>query len=243
MRSRVQLGNEGKEGRRKGQVRLARREAIWIQPGEQEKEPAGMPLYLRSILPLFAASLLAVATFSLAEPAALPDGVSRVAVVFSGGHDTEAADRGRPVMLIAAALGVKPEVFRAAFSHVHPAGPGSGGPTEAEARANKAALLGALGSYGVTNERLDAVSDFYRYPPGRGGLWKNTPASANALVKDGVVVGYEVTDGGAGYTTAPTVSVPGIKATVAPTVEIRFGKDLPSNGVVSALRLPSTKDR
>ena len=202
-----------------------------------------MPLNLRSVLHLLAASLLAVAAASaVAEPAALPAGVTRVAVVFSEGHDTEAIDHGRPVVLIAAALGVKPGVFREAFSHVHPAGPGSGGPTETEARANKAALLGSLGPFGVTNERLDEVSDFYRYPPGRGRLWKNTPASANALVKDGVIIGYEVTGGGAGYTTAPTVSVPGIKAAVAPTVEIRFGKDLSSNGAVVALRLPSTKD-
>ncbi len=202
-----------------------------------------MPIHLRSVFPLIAASLLVVAAPAVAEPTALPAGVTRVAVVFSGGHDTVAADRGRPVRLIAAALGVPPEVFREAFSHVHPAGPGSGGPTEAEARANKAALLGALGSYAVTNERLDMVSDFYRYPPGRGGLWKNTPASANALVKDGAVIGYEVVSGGAGYTTAPAVSVPGIKAVAAPTVEIRFGKDLESNGAVAALRLPSTKDR
>ena len=91
---------------------------------------------------------------------------------------------------------LKPEVFREAFSHVHPAGPGSGGPTEAEARQNKAALMNALGKYGVTNDRLDAVSNYYRYPPGRGGLWKNKPASANALVKNGAVIGYEITSGG-----------------------------------------------
>jgi hypothetical protein len=50
-----------------------------------------------------------------------PAGVTKVPVVFSGGHDTVVVDRGRPVVLIAAALGVPDEVFREAFSHVRPA--------------------------------------------------------------------------------------------------------------------------
>ncbi len=68
--------------------------------------------------------------------------------MFSGGHETEGVDRGRPVKLIAAALGVPPQVFRETFTHVHPAAPDSGGPTDAEARANKAALMNALSSTG-----------------------------------------------------------------------------------------------
>ena len=165
----------------------------------------------------------------------LPQGVTRMPVVFSGGHQTEEVDHGRPVVLIAAALGVPPEVFREAFSRVHPASPGRG-PTGDEARANKAALLGALAPYGVTNERLDEVSDYYRYPPGRGGLWRNKAASANALVKRGVVIGYEITEGGAGYTTAPLVSVPGLKKATAQAV-LSFGTDLETNGAVSSLTI------
>ena len=127
-----------------------------------------------------------------ADPTPLPPDITRVPVVFSGGHETVGVDRGRPVGLIAAALGVSPEVFREAFTHVHPAGPGSGGPTDAEARQNKAALMDALGKYGVTDQRLNEVSNYYRYPPGRGGLWKTKPAAANALVKNGAVIGYEI---------------------------------------------------
>ena len=82
--------------------------------------------------------MTAVATISThAEPEALLKDATRVPVVFSGGRETEGVDHGRPVVLIAAALGVKPEVFREAFTHVHPAGPGSGGPTDAEARAQQ----------------------------------------------------------------------------------------------------------
>src|SRR5580700_3035865 len=84
-----------------------------------------------------------------ADPSSSVD-VTRVSVVFSGGHETDPRDGGRPVGLIAAALGVKPEVFRDAFSHIHPAAPNVG-PTGDEARKNKAALMEALGKYGITN--------------------------------------------------------------------------------------------
>lgn len=159
--------------------------------------------------------------------------MTRVPVVFSGGHETVGVVRGRPVVLIAAALGVAPEVFREAFSRVHASGPGRG-PTDDEARQNKAALMGALGKHGVTNERLDEVSNFYRYPPGRGNLWRTTPASANALVKDGAITGYEITDGGAGYASPPNVSVAGFED-AHPKVALNFGKDFESNGAVASM--------
>ncbi len=170
----------------------------------------------------------------------LPAGVTRVPVVFSGGHETDPVDHGRPVVLVAAALGVKPEVFRDAFSNVHPAGPGSGGPSDSEARANKAVLMNALGKHGVSNERLNEVSNFYRYPPGSRNLWKNQPAAASALVKDGAIIGYEVTSGGYGYTTSPTVTVPGITGAPA-KVEIAYGKDMEANGSVAAITLANAQ--
>jgi hypothetical protein len=170
----------------------------------------------------------------------LPAGVIRVPVTFSGGHDTVPVDHGRPVKLIAAAFGVPDEVFRETFSHVHPAGPGSGGPTDAEARTNKAALMNGLGKYGITNDRINTVSNFYRYPPGSRNLWRNQPASANALVKDGHVVGFEITHGGYGYTTVPTVSVPGLDG-VSAQVKVSYGKNFETNGAVSEITLSSSK--
>ncbi|MEA3212580.1 MAG: hypothetical protein QOE70_5637 [Chthoniobacter sp.] len=192
-------------------------------------------------LPLLSAALLLLLTAGLAQAQVAKD-VTRVPVVFSGGHETEGVDRGRPVILIAAALGVKPEVFREAFSHVHPAGPGSGGPTDAEARQNKKALMDALGKYGITNDRLDTVSNYYRYPPGRGGLWTHKEATADALIKGSAIVGYEVTNGGSGYSSAPTVSVPGHPEATA-QVELTFGKNLETNGAVAALTTPKAKAR
>ena len=190
---------------------------------------------------LFAATATALVAGCTVAPAqnattAMPQDVTRVPVTFSGGHETLRADRGRPVVLIAAALGVAPATFREAFSRVTPAGPGRG-PTDDEARQNKAALLNALGKYGVTNERLDEVSDFYRYPPGRGGIWKNAPARADALVKDGAIIGYEIADGGAGYSSPPQITVPGFEGVKA-SVKLAFGENLRSNGAVKLIALP-----
>jgi hypothetical protein len=162
--------------------------------------------------------------------------VTRVPVVFSEGHDTDPRDRGRPVVLVAGALGVTPEVFREAFSGVHPAGPGSGGPTGEEARANKAALMAVLGKYGITNDQIDAASNRYRYVRSRGEMWPIKPAVANALVQNGVVTGFEIVSGGSGYTTPPTITVPNVKAVTA-KVELAFGKDLEKNGSVSAITI------
>ena len=166
--------------------------------------------------------------------AVIDKSVKRVPVVFSGGHETDPRDKGRPVVLIAAAVGVMPEVFRDAFSRVHPARPESG-PSPEEARANKAALLSALAKFGITNDRLDEVSDYYRYRPGADHLWKHAPPVVNALVRDGVVVGYEIVNGGSGYSSVPKVSIPGMPS-LEVQVELSFGKDLRSNGSIVAIK-------
>jgi hypothetical protein len=184
-----------------------------------------------------------LATSALAAiRAADGDNVTRVAVVFSGGFDTDPRDHGRPVNLVAGALGVPTEVFREAFSHVHPAGPDSGGPTREEARANKAALMAVLGKYGITNDRLDEVSNRYRYVRSHGDMWPTKAAVANALVANGVITGYEIVSGGFGYTTPPTVSVPNLKGE-APKVELSFSGDFQKNGTISAISIVSGKGK
>src|ERR1700733_12914387 len=106
----------------------------------------------------------------LCLPAFADDSAQKIPVVVSGGHDTDPRDRGRPVVLIAGALKIAPELFRDAFNGVHPA-QRDGGPTPGEARANKKVLMAALSPYGVTNERLDQVSNYYRYRRDKGELW------------------------------------------------------------------------
>lgn len=162
-------------------------------------------------------------------------GEGRVAVRFVGGYETDPRDRGRPVVLVASALGVPAETFREACKGVHPAPPGRG-PTGEEARANKEALLKVLGPVGVTNERLDEVSDYYRYRREAGELWRHVPAEAYARVREGKVVGYVVTKGGAGYSSAPEVHVAGFPDVKAAAV-ISYGKDLGTNGAVKEIRV------
>jgi hypothetical protein len=161
----------------------------------------------------------------------------RAQLVFVGGHETDPRDHGRPVVLIAAALGVSPEVFREAFSHVTPA-PGGTEPLPGQRERNKEALMKALSPYGVTNERLNQVSNYYRYSRERGDeLWKATAASGYAMLRDGVVTGVVITNGGSGYTSVPVVSVagrPGVKI----TVKLAFGPDLTRNGSVKELAVP-----
>ena len=74
-------------------------------------------------------------------------------------------------------LGVPAEVFREAFTHVKPA-PAGEQPDPEQVQRNKRALLDALGKYGVNNDRLDEVSNMYRYRPGDENLWRHSDAIA-----------------------------------------------------------------
>lgn len=165
----------------------------------------------------------------------------QVPITFSGGHTIGKEDFGRPVTLIAAALGVKPDVFRKAFRGVTPAR--GRGPTGTEARKNKDALLSVLGPHGVTNERLDEVSDYYRFRPDRGELWPTRAAKAHAVVVDGKIKRIVMTDAGAGYCTPPTAKVAGFAETRF-TVTLALGKDLKKNGGVARIEVvPGKKDQ
>jgi hypothetical protein len=163
--------------------------------------------------------------------------VMRVPVEISGGHETDPRDHGRPVALIAAALGVPEGVFREAFSHVRPA-PAGERPAEAQVRQNKRALLKALAKYGVSNERLDEVSDYYRYRPEPGHLWRHAPASAIARVEGGRVTGVTLSDEGAGYSSPPRLSVPG-HPEVRLAATLALGKDLKTNGRIDTILIAS----
>lgn len=184
-----------------------------------------MKTLIAALVAFAGATALIAATDKPADP-------SRIPVSISGGYDTDPRDHGRPVVLVAAALGVPDEVFRETFTHVTPSR--NGPPTGEQARKNKEALMRGLGKYGVTNDRLDEVSNYYRYRRDHGEMWKHVPAAAYATVKDGVITGVTLTNPGAGYSSMPTFTVPGppevqIKATLA------YGKDLPTNGSIKDL--------
>jgi hypothetical protein len=135
--------------------------------------------------------------------------------------------------LIASALGVKPEVFRDAFSKVKPAR--NGQPTPEHARANKQVLMAALGKHGITNERLDEVSNYYRYQPQSGELWNHVPAQATAIIENGKVVGFEISNPGSGYCSGPRVTVAGYDVKV--TATIGYSQDFQTNGSLISLEV------
>lgn len=189
---------------------------------------ASVPFLLLSLLPGSASGQ------TQQRPTSSPDG-NRVSVVFIGGYETDPQDRGRPVVLIAAALGVPGEVFRAAFRNVRPA-PAGQEPDPAQVRRNKDALLSALSPYGVTSERLDTVSNYYRYNGRRGELWRHRDAAAYATVRDGKVIGLTVTDPGSGYSSTPTVTLQG-REQIGIRVAVVYGTDFEKNGSIKELSL------
>ena len=160
----------------------------------------------------------------------------KVPLTFSGGYDTDPQDHGRPVVLVAAGLGVKPEVFREAFRGVIPSRDGK--PSQEQARSNKEALMKVLKPLGVNNDRLDEVSNYYRYQPQRGELWKTTPAEGYAVVENGKIKQIVVTEPGSGYTTPPQATVNGMES-VSLKVTLHFDKDLKKNGSVEGVELVS----
>jgi len=157
-----------------------------------------------------------------------------VPVTIAGGHDIGKDDLGRPCVLIAAALGVKTEQFREAFSGVTPAK--NGKPSDDEARKNKEALMKVLKPLGVTNDRLDEVSNYYRFQPQKGDLWKHTDAKAHAVVENGKVTKVVIDEPGSGYSTPPKVTVKGMEK-VEFEVTLSFDKDMKKNGAIKSIEV------
>ncbi len=177
--------------------------------------------------------LLMVAAVAFPAAPALQSDVQKVKLQISGGYQTVGVDRGRPVILIAAALGVKDEVFRDAFSGVHPE-PGGREPDPREVNRNKSVLMQALSKYGVTNENLDRVSNYYRYRPGE--MWRYQPAEIEAEIVGSQVVRVTVTRGGAGYSSKPVLTIPGHHE-IKLEVTMSYGTDFTTNGSIKQVRV------
>ncbi|HEX4349889.1 MAG TPA: hypothetical protein VH251_05865 [Verrucomicrobiae bacterium] len=182
----------------------------------------------------FVFCLLPALLFFATSNRVMADDGEKIQLLITGGHETDPQDHGRPVILVGNALGVTPEVFREAFSHVKPA-PAGEQPDPAQVQRNKAALMHALGPYGVSNELLDRVSNYYRYRPESGKLWPTMPAVVFATLTNGVPAAIVITVPGSGYSSPPKISIPGhpgmFKATLA------FGRDVKSNGSLAAITM------
>lgn len=179
-------------------------------------------------------AILTLPNLGLAMAANTSKAQEKAELEFSGGHEIDKKDFGRPIPLIAAALGVKPEEFRKAFSGVTPAK--GRVPTRDEASNNKAALMKVLATLGVKNDRLDEVSNYYRFRPQNGELWQNSPAKGYALIEAGKVRSVVITEAGSGYSTPPIVSVKG-KSAAQLKATLHFDKDLKKNGGVEKIEV------
>jgi len=107
-------------------------------------------------------------------------------------------------------------------------------PDPAQVNLNKQALLDVLAPYGVTNDRLDEVSNHYRFNGSAGESWPTTPATATATVTNRQVTGFTITDPGSGYTSAPTITVHGANGVNA-TATIAYTTDFATNGSLSGI--------
>ncbi|HEX4412657.1 MAG TPA: hypothetical protein VH107_03445 [Lacipirellulaceae bacterium] len=169
---------------------------------------------------------------------------TKVPVTFSGGHELAKNDYGRPINLMAAGLDVKPDEFRKAFSGVTPAR--GRGPTGAEQRRNKDALMKVLAPLGVTNDRMDEVANYYRFRPQNGELWPTKNAEAYALIEAGKIKKIVVTEPGSGYNTPPNATVEGFK-NVRFETKVKYDIDLKKNGGIEAVEIapdkPNSKEK
>jgi hypothetical protein len=195
--------------------------------------PLGMKKTLLGLLVAFGSLAGNLHADTPAPPPALAG--DAVSVALTGGYNTDPRDRGRPVIMVAAALNVPSDVFRETFTHVHPA-PAGQEPDPEQVRKNKQALMEGLSPYGVTDDRLNEVSNYYRYRRDRDKLWRHTPATVVALVQNGAVVGFKITDTGSGYSSPPEVTVPGFKD-LKVKVTLAFGTDLKTNGSIQSIAL------
>ena len=174
-----------------------------------------------------AVALAVLLALSLGAGSAGGEATRTVPVTISGGFELHSNDYGRPVPLYASMLGVPPAVFRRAFSGVHP-DPGHDPSTE-DQQANKDALMSVLAPYGVTNDELDRVANYYRFDSTQGETWPHRGAKAEATVRNGKVVAVRMIDAGAGYTYPPKASIRGFpRARVA--ARIVFTKQFRTNG-------------
>jgi hypothetical protein len=107
-------------------------------------------------------------------------------------------------------------------------------------RLNKQALLQTLEPFGVTNDRLDEVSNYYRYNRSRGEWWRHTQAAAYATVSAGVVTGFLITNPGSGYSSPPRITVPGFPDANG-SASLTFSTDFKTNGSLREIKLADSK--
>lgn len=153
-------------------------------------------------------------------------------ITISGGHETDDIDAGRPVFLIGSMLGITGEQFRDAFSYVTPEE--NGHLNDETAQANKVKLLAQLEPYGITNDEINRVTDYYRYYPGDTNIWPYAHVVLDATISNGAVTSFEVTSGGHGYTSNVTIVVDGY-GNIPVNATISYTDSFETNGAIDTI--------
>ncbi len=96
--------------------------------------------------------------------------------------------------------------------------------------------MSVLGPLKVTNDRLDEVSNYYRYRPEKRELWPTKQAKAYAAVEDNKIKKIVVTEPGAGYSSPPKATVKGFDKLRLET-KVKFETDLKKNGGVASVEV------
>lgn len=196
-------------------------------------KPVYLVFMMVAVAIVFFGSLLVYNNTRDTKPQVPDDAAGRVVVEFSGGRETQPEDNGHPVTLIANALDITPQVFREAFFQFVPDAEN----TDTDGwKQHLPEMMKILGPHGVTEARLTEVLDYYAGTRAGGATWPLEPAIAWATVKDGKITGFEVTTGGAGYNSPPTVNVAG-HDTSGVKAELSGSNSLKQNGAVSGIQL------
>ncbi|WP_139228528.1 hypothetical protein [Planctomicrobium piriforme] len=169
-----------------------------------------------------------------------PIEATRVPVIFTNGHDTEAADKGLPVKLLAGGLGVPDSVFRSALTQLQAVR--GVAPNEWQLQTMQTYLFKTLAKYDVSAYRLETVTAYYRHEQPRGELWPTKSAKAFAVIDNGRLLGFEVLNGGSGYSSAPTVSIPGHNNLFV-NIDIAYGREFGTNGSITSITLAELKKK
>jgi len=153
-------------------------------------------------------------------------------ITISGGHETDDIDAGRPVFLIGSMLGITGEQFRDAFSYVTPEE--NGHLNDETAQANKVKLLAQLEPYGITNDEINSVTDYYRYYPGDINIWPYAHVVLDATISNGTVTSFKVISGGHGYTSNVTIVVDGY-GNIPVNAIISYTDSFETNGAIDTI--------
>jgi len=154
------------------------------------------------------------------------DSSEGVMVTVSGGHEIPDTDKGQPLELIGGLLGITGAQARDSFYYPFP--------KDGNLNDWNALFLEQLEYYGLRVDELDIA--LIRYLPTTEGVWNYTHADLRAIIENNVVVGFEIIDGGRGYTSQPTITVEGYDD-VGVEMTISYTKDFETNGAITDIRL------